>query len=216
MQEYAQIVSHDLKSPLRNISALSSWIKEDNISCFDKTSLKHFEHLEQTLETMEALIAGILKYSSIDSKSGENEQVDLNKIVEEIIHTLHVPEHINIKINKKLPVLNGDTIQFKQVFQNLINNAVTYNNKLKGQIEIGFELKNNDYEFYVKDNGFGIDKKYHNQIFKIFCHLNNNKNSTGIGLSIVKKIIEIYEGKIWVESSPGVGATFYFTIKKLN
>lgn len=214
LQEYAQIVSHDLKSPLRNISALSSWIKDDNINSLDKSSLMHFEHLEQTLERMEALISGILKYSSIDAESGQNQQVDLNEIIDEVIQTLHIPDHINIKKSKKLPFLNGDKIKFQQLFQNLLNNAITHNDKEKGQIEIGFELRNNQYEFYIKDNGSGIDKKYHNQIFKIFYHITKNKYSTGIGLSIVKKIVEIYGGKIWLESELGIGTTFYFTIKK--
>jgi len=215
LQEYAQIVSHDLKSPLRNISALTSWIKQDNLSCFDKTSLKHFEHLEQTLERMEDLISGILKYSGIDdSFSSQNEQVDFNEIVNEIIQTLHVPKHINIKIHNKLPVLNGDKIKYQQLFQNLINNAISYNDKPNGEIEIGFVVKNDEYQFYVKDNGVGIDKKYHDKIFKIFYYITKNKNSTGIGLSIVKKIIEIYGGKIWLESEPSIGTTFYFTLKK--
>jgi PAS domain S-box-containing protein len=214
LQEYAQIVSHDLKSPLRNISALSSWIKDDNINSLDESSLMHFEHLEQTLERMEALISGILKYSSVDAESGQNQQVDLNEIIDEVKQTLHIPDRINIKISKKLPFLNGDKIKFQQLFQNLLSNAITHNDKEKGQIEIGFELKNNQYEFYIKDNGSGIDKKYHNQIFKIFYHITKNKYSTGIGLSIVKKIVEIYGGKIWLESELGIGTTFYFTIKK--
>jgi PAS domain S-box-containing protein len=213
LQEYAQIVSHDLKSPLRNISALTSWIKEDNIKHFNNSSLKHFEHLEQTLERMEELISGILKYSSINPDSGQKGPVDLNEIVEEIIKTLHVPKHIDITINDKLPILNGDKIKFQQLFQNLLNNAITYNDKPKGTIEIGCYLENNETVFYVKDNGVGIDKKYHHQIFKIFYYITKSKNSTGIGLSIVKKIVEIYGGKIWLQSQPGTGTTFYFTLK---
>lgn len=214
LQEYAQIVSHDLKSPLRNISALATWIKEDNFKNFNEASLKHFDHLELTLERMEGLISGILKYSTITSETGQKDLIDLNAIVFEIINTLHIPNHINIKINNELPVISGDKIKFQQLFQNLLNNAVTHINKKKGKIEIGFEEKNKEHQFYIKDNGIGIDKKYQNQIFKIFYYITKNKNSTGIGLSIVKKIVEIYGGKIWVESEPEKGATFYFTIKK--
>lgn len=214
LQEYAQIVSHDLKSPLRNISALTNWVKEDNINSFNASSLKYFEHLEQTLERMEGLISGILKYSGINSESGENKQVDFNELVKEIIQTLHVPKHINITINTELPTLNGDKIKFQQLFQNLLNNAIIHNDKQKGKIEMGVKLKNNSYEFFVKDNGVGIDKKYHDKIFKIFYYINKNKNSTGIGLSIVKKIVEMYGGKIWLESNPGIGTIFYFTLRK--
>jgi PAS domain S-box-containing protein len=214
LQEYAQIVSHDLKSPLRNISALTSWIKEDNIDSLHESSLKHFDHLEHTLERMEELITDILTYSSIDSELVNNESFDLNETVQDIIKTLHMPKAINIAINKKLPIINGDKTRFKQLFQNLINNAMTHNDKKHGEIEIGYQLKGTEYEFYVKDNGVGIDKKYHEQIFKMFYYITKNKNSTGIGLSIVKKIVEIYGGKIWLESELGIGTTFYFTIKQ--
>jgi PAS domain S-box-containing protein len=214
LQEYAQIVSHDLKSPLRNISALTNWIKEDNLINLNETTLEHFDHLDQTLERMEDLISGILRYSSINHESAQNVKVDLNKIVTEIIQTLHIPKHINITINKKLPTITAQETKFQQLFQNLLNNAVTHIDKEKGDIEIGFKIKKEKYEFYVKDNGVGIDKKYHKQIFKIFYYITKNKHSSGIGLSIVKKIVEMYGGKIWVESEPEKGTTFYFTIKK--
>ncbi|AJR04083.1 PAS domain S-box protein [Siansivirga zeaxanthinifaciens] len=214
LQEYAQIVSHDLKSPLRNISALTTWIKEDNLANFNEVSLKHFDHLEQTLERMEALITGILKYSSINSDSGQNETFNLNNLVEDIIKTLHVPKHINISIKNVLPTIYADKIKFNQLFQNLLNNAVNHIDKKVGLIEIGCESKRSHYQFYVKDNGVGIDKKYHDQIFKIFYYITKNKYSTGIGLSIVKKITEIYGGTIWLSSEPTVGTVFYFTIKK--
>ena len=216
LQEYAQIVSHDLKSPLRNISALTTWIKDDNFTSLNETSLKYFDHLEQTLERMEALITGILKYSSINSESGQNQTIDLNHTVLEIIKMLHVPEHIHISIKGELPNIYGDKIKFHQLFQNLLNNAVNHIDKEKGEIELGCEIKSKEYLFYIKDNGVGIDKKYHQQIFKIFYYITKNKHSTGIGLSIVKKIIEIYGGEIWVDSVPKVGTTFYFTIKKTH
>jgi PAS domain S-box-containing protein len=214
LQEYAQIVSHDLKSPLRNISALTAWIKEDNYTNLNEESLKHFDSLEQTLERMEALITGILRYSSINSESGQNELINLNHLLHDIIKTLHVPKHINIFVSSELPIIYGDKIKFNQLFQNLLNNAITHNDKENGKIEIGCETKNKYYLFYVRDNGVGIDKKYHHQIFKIFYYITKNKHSTGIGLSIVKKIIEIYGGRIWVESKLGKETVFYFTIKK--
>lgn len=214
LQEYAQIVSHDLKSPLRNISALTTWIKEDNINSLQKTSLKHFEHLEQTLERMEELITDILTYSSINSELVKNETFDLNKIIKDLNETLHTPTPVSIIIKEKIPPINGDKIKFQQLFQNLINNSIIHNDKHHVEIKIGYKLNENEIEFYVKDNGAGIDKKYHEQIFKIFYYVTKNKNSTGIGLSIVKKIIEIYEGKIWVTSQLGKGTTFHFTIKQ--
>ena len=127
---------------------------------------------------------------------------------------MHIPEHIKIEVKKPLPNVIGDSTMLQQVFQNLIGNAIRYNDKEHGIIEIDYSDKNSFYQFSVKDNGMGIDKKYHDKIFKIFHSLNKSKESTGIGLSIVKKIIDTHNGKIWLDSSLGKSTTFYFTIKK--
>lgn len=214
LHEYAHIVSHDLKSPLRSINALVSWIKEDNKGKLDVDSLKNFGLIETTLEKMEHLISDILLYSSIDAETSENLEVDLNKLVEEIKQIILIPNHITIKIINKLPVIYGDKIKFQQLFQNLISNAVKFNDKKKGVIEINVFDKKSFFQFSIKDNGIGIDKKYHNKIFKIFHALHENKDSTGIGLSIVKKIIDFFKGEIWIESELKKGTTFHFTLKK--
>ena len=214
LQEYAHIVSHDLKSPLRSIDALVNWIKEDNKDLFDENSLKNFELIETTLERMEQLISDVLHYSRVDIEASEETDVDLNYIIKDIITVLYIPNHINIKINKTLPTLKGDKTKLQQVFLNLITNAIKFSDKSKGHIEIDFVPKGKYYEFSVKDNGIGIDKKYHDKIFKIFHTLNRNKDSTGIGLSIVKKIVNLHGGDIWLESELKKGTTFYFTLKK--
>lgn len=215
LQEYAHIVSHDLKSPLRSINALVNWIKEDNSGKFDAVSLQNFDLLEITLEKMEHLISDILEYSSIGaSESISREQVDINKIINDLKQMLFVPEHISIKVLSKLPILKGDQTKFQQLFQNLISNAIKFNDKEEGIIEIDVVDNNSFYQFSVRDNGVGIDKKYHDKIFKIFHALNKRKESTGIGLSIVKKIVALYKGEIWIDSEVGQGSTFYFTIKK--
>ncbi|MBT8325837.1 MAG: PAS domain S-box protein [Winogradskyella sp.] len=214
LQEYAHIVSHDLKSPLRSINALVNWIKEDNKEKLDEASLQNIALIEVTLEKMEQLISDILDYSSVGSDKAKKETIDLNHLMKEILPLLHVPDHITISINKPLPKVKGDCTMLQQLFQNLLSNAVRYNDKKEGQIEINYRDKNSFYQFSVKDNGIGIDKKYHDKIFKLFHSLNKRKDSTGIGLSIVKKIVETHNGKIWLESEPGEGTTFYFTIKK--
>lgn len=216
LQEYAHIVSHDLKSPLRNLNALTTWLKDDNISILNKSSLMHFEQIEHTLERMEGLITGVLKYSSISNDMGVLPLVDVNSVITDVIKTLYVPEHIKIKIQNQLPSLYGDKIKFQQLFQNLLHNAITHIDKPEGYIEIGYTLKNKMHTFYVKDNGVGVEKKYHDKLFKMFYHITNTKHSTGIGLSIVKKIVEIYGGTIWVSSKLGHGTTFYFTLKNSN
>jgi len=214
LKEYAHIVSHDLKSPLRSIYALTSWLKEDNKGKFNDVSLQNFRLIETTLEKMELLITDILNYSSIGSDTSGKINVNLNKLVKELLTTVYVPEHIEIVMTTVLPVFKGDITKLQQLFQNLISNAVKYNDKAKGTIEIGVEDQKKYWQFYIKDNGKGIEEKYYKKIFETFEKLDNNPKSSGIGLSIVKKIVELYDGKVWLESKLNVGTTFYFTLKK--
>jgi len=214
LQEYAHIVSHDLKSPLRSIDALLQWIKEDNKDTLDDLSLQNISLIEVTLEKMEQLISDILEYSSIGSSQAPKKHVDLNDLVEGLVKILYVPNHIEIKICHPLPILSGDKTKLQQLFQNLISNAVKFIDKPEGRIEIAVKDVSGFYEFSIQDNGMGIEKRFHDKIFKIFHALNKSKDSTGVGLSIVKKIVELHGGKIWLESTPNVGTTFYFTLKK--
>ena len=217
LHEYAHIVSHDLKSPLRSIDALVSWIKADNVGKFDKITTQNFQLLDTTLETMEKLISNVLKYSSAGSKAKEKEKdIDLNSTVSDLKNMLLIPDNISIKVLNKLPTVQGDKTKFQQLFQNLLSNAIKFCDKENGIIEINYVDNNTFHQFSIKDNGIGIPKKYHDKIFQIFHSLNERKDSTGVGLSIVKKIINLHEGDIWLESEPNVGTTFYFTIKKLN
>lgn len=214
LQEYAHVVSHDLKSPLRSINALISWIKDDNEGKFSPVTLENFDMIDATLEKMEQLISDVLEYSSIVSIKQTVSEVDLNTVMEDIVTLLHFPEHINFSIKKTLPTLKVDKVKIQQLFQNLISNAISYCDKEKGIIEVDVEESFKEYTFSVKDNGIGIDKEYHDKIFQIFQSLNKRENSTGIGLSIVKKIVDLYNGKIWLDSKIGEGTTFYFTIEK--
>ena len=214
LYEYAHVVSHDLKSPLRSINALVSWIKTDNEGKLDNNSLQNLQLIESTLETMENLISNILLYSSAGANTEDVNEVDLNKIIENLKRVLYIPSHISINVLKKLPIVKGDKTKFQQIFQNLISNAIKFNNKEEGVIEIDFTEKKSFYEFCVKDNGIGIQKKYHDKIFKIFHSLNKSEDSSGIGLSIVKKIVNLYEGDIWLKSIPNISTKFYFALKK--
>jgi len=214
LQEYAHIVSHDLKTPLRSIDALVSWIKTDNKDQFDLPTSQNFELIETALETMEQLISNVLEYSSSGFKTDNPQEIDLNLLLIDIKKILIIPKNLSINILKKLPKIKGEKTKFQQLFLNLINNAITFLNKEDGLIEIDFIEKKLFYQFSIKDNGMGIDKRFHDKIFKIFYHLNSNEKSTGIGLSIVKKIVNFYNGDIWLESELGIGTTFYFTIKK--
>lgn len=214
LQEYAHIVSHDLKSPLRSIDALISWLKEDNKDKLDDVSLQNFSLIETTLEKMEQLISDILNYSSVASDNTDLEPVNTQALIDDLLKILYVPDHINVKVLNTLPTVCGDKTKLQQIFQNLISNAVKFNDKENGLIEIDVEENDNFYQFSFKDNGIGIDPQFHDKIFKIFHSLNKSKDSTGIGLSLVKKIVNLHDGKIWLESEPGKGTTFYFTLKK--
>jgi PAS domain S-box-containing protein len=214
LQEYAHVVSHDLKSPLRSIYALVDWIKEDNLGKFNEETQHNLTLIENTLEKMEKLISDVLSYSSIFSAEELEDKVNLNTVVNDICDILFIPKHIEIKIKTKLPTIKANGIRMQQLFQNLISNAIRYNNKEKGLIEIDFENKEEEYLFRITDNGMGIKKEYHDKIFQMFQSLTDEKDSSGIGLSIVKKIVTANGGSIWLESKEGEGTTFYFTLKK--
>ncbi|MEP6431169.1 MAG: PAS domain S-box protein [Nonlabens ulvanivorans] len=214
LHEYAHIVSHDLKSPLRSIYALVNWLKEDNLDKYDDTSLTNISLIEETLEKMEQLIGDILDYSSLNSTNKEFTKINCNELLIDLIKVIYVPSHIEIKLNGELPEINGDRTKINQLFQNLLSNAVKFIDKDKGLIEVSFEELTTHYKFRIKDNGIGIDPAFHDKIFKIFHALNKNKDSTGIGLSIDKKIVDLHQGKIWLESKVGEGTTFFFTLKK--
>jgi len=212
LMEYAQIVSHDLKSPLRSIHSLISWIKEDNEKTFNDKTSNYLKLIQEKVEKMDILIQGILNYSKIDHNQEKIENIDINHLVKSIIDLIYVPEHISIQIENELPVIKADLFRMHQVFQNIISNAVHHIDKPKGEILIGSMERDDHYIFYIQDNGIGIPKKDFKKIFKVFQ--TSNETGTGIGLSIVKKIIENKNEKIWLESTENVGTTFFFTYQK--
>lgn len=214
LQEYAHVVSHDLKSPLRSIDALIAWLKEDNNDNLDETSLKNLSLIEITLEKMEQLITDVLNYSSVSEINRQNEIFSSQELVDDVLKILFIPKHIKIHISKDLPIINGDKTKIQQVFINLISNAIKYNDKKEGIIKINTDETSSHYLFSVSDNGIGIDGKYHGKVFKLFHSLETRHDSTGIGLSVVKKIVGLHNGQIWLESELGIGSTFHFSIKK--
>jgi len=214
LNEYAHIVSHDLKYPLRSISTLVSWLAEDYGEKLGVAGMEQLDLIQSKISSMDQLIIGILKYSSIGIEKQNISVIDLTTLILEIQNTLYWPEHIELKFLNKMPVIRADKIQMQQLFQNLMGNAIEYIDKPKGLIRIGLEDLGCFWKFSVSDNGLGIKKAYYHKIFEIFQSVGNHSNARGIGLSIVKKIVQIYSGKVWVESEIGKGTTFYFTIKK--
>ncbi|WP_282124231.1 sensor histidine kinase [Algibacter mikhailovii] len=214
LSDYAHMVSHDLKSPLRSIDALTSWLKEDYAGKLDDKGNDNINLIRDHVAKMDTLINGILEYSTISKTETETYDVDIDKLLDNSIGMMHLPPHISIVKLSKLPTIKGNKYRLQQLFQNLIDNAIKYNNKAEGLIEISAEADNDYWVFKLKDNGKGIEKTYYEKIFKTFQKLENTPDSLGIGLSIVKKIVELYGGKIWVESKLNVGSIFYFTLRK--
>src|SRR6185436_852979 len=217
LDQFTYIVSHDLKAPLRAISSLATFLEEDLAQIMNEEAKENFGLLKNRVARMENFINGLLEYSRA-AKSVNTEMVDTEQLISEIIDLLNAPEHIKIKVIENLPVLKTDKIRMEQLFSNLISNAIRYNDKEEGIIEIGCTEFEDWCQFYIRDNGPGIEKQFQEKIFELFQTLQTkDKNeSTGIGLAIVKKIMEEAGGKIWVESEKNKGSRFVFTYPKLK
>lgn len=214
LNDYAHLVSHDLKSSLRSLSALLAWVKEDCSEKIGEEGVGNLNLMEAKIEKMDKFLEDIINYSEIGATSLKTTTIDLNKEVARIMTSIHIPKNISIVVNGNLPVLKGDARRLRQIFQNLISNAVNFNDKQNGLVEIGVEETEDFYTFSVKDKGQGIPKEYHEKIFNTFTTLGYQEKSTGMGLPIVKRVLGLYGGEIWLDSEVLKGSTFYFTIPK--
>jgi two-component system sensor kinase FixL len=216
LKDFAYIVSHDLKAPLRGISTLAEWITSDYSDKLDEDGKEQLRLLSNRVDRMHSLIDGVLQYSKVGRVQEERVQVNLNELVPEVIDMICPPENITITIEDELPEVICEQTRMIQVFQNLLSNAVKYIDKAEGRIKIGCVENNSFWIFSVSDNGPGIEEKYFEKIFQIFQTLSprDEFESTGVGLTVTKKIIELYGGRIWVESVPGQGSTFFFSLPK--
>jgi PAS domain S-box-containing protein len=216
LKDFVSIVSHDLKAPLRGIKTLANWILSD---CSDKLGSQANEQMNLLLERVErmySLIEGALQYSRAGRTEEKQVQVDLKKFVPEIINMVVPPDNITVTIENELPVIECEETHIMQLFQNLLSNAIKYMDKPQGWIKVGCVEKDDFWTFSVADNGPGIEERNFDRIFKIFQALPTSPDfeGTGIGLTVAKKIVELYEGRIWVESKVGEGSTFFFTLPK--
>ncbi len=222
LDSFAYIASHDLKEPLRGIYNYSYFLLEDNADRLDDSGKEKLNTLVYLTKRMEGLINDLLKFSRISRVAFEMKEIKIDDVVKESLAILQITlEKGNVKVDipRPLPAVECDNYQIAEVFQNLISNAVKYNDKAEKRIEINYmeDTKTaNKYIFYVRDNGIGIDEKYFDSIFTIFKRLHARDKfggGTGAGLTIVKKIIERHGGKIWLESTPEEGTVFYFTLQ---
>ena len=216
LQEFAYITAHDLKTPLRGIGTLADWLSTDYTDKFDEEGQKQVKMLAERAKRADKLVDSILRYSNAGHDKEEHEQVNLNTALPEIICEIEPPGNIEITVENKLPVLMCQKTHIIQVFQNLLSNAIKHMDKDKGRINVGCIEENGFWKFSIADNGPGIEHKYYKKIFKIFQTLSppDKTESTGIGLSVAKKIVKLNGGRIWVESNPGEGSTFFFTLPK--
>ena len=217
LREFTRIAAHDLQTPLRSIGILSDWISEDYARRFGDKGHINAKLLVSRAKRMSRLLNAIIQYSEISLVDRKQECLDLNEILSDVIANIEIPKSIEIIVENKLPVVMGVPKFIQQVFSNLILNAIRYMGKPDGFVKIGCVDDGEFWKFSVTDNGSGIEEKYYTKIFEIFqmLSLRDETENIGIGLSIVKKVVELYDGRVWVESEVGKGSTFFFTLPRL-
>jgi len=216
LNEFVYIASHDLRTPLRGIATLANWISTDFADKLDQEGKRKISLLSARVNRMYNMLMGILQYSKLARTGEEEVMVDLNQIVTEIADAVNLTDKVKITIESKLPAIKCEKTPITQVFVNLIGNAVKYMDKPRGWVSISCVEENGFWKFSVADNGPGINEKYHEKIFKIFQTLaqHDEVDNIGMGLALVKKVVEMHDGKVWIESKLGQGSTFFFTLPK--
>lgn len=217
LDQFAYIASHDLKAPLRGIANLSEWLEEDLAEHLSDESREHMDLLRGRVRRMEALIDGILQYSRA-GRVQHDEMVDVSAILSEVIELVAPPPNVSIEVQPGMPIFMTERVPLQQIFMNLISNAIKYAKRSDVRVQVSVQDLGRYYEFAIADNGAGIAPEYHNKIWTIFQRLEarDKVEGTGVGLSIVKKIVESRGGQAWVESEIGAGATFRFTWSKYS
>lgn len=213
LDQFAYVASHDLKAPLRAISSLSTWIEEDLGDGVDEKAREHLRLLRSRVERMAALIEGILGYSRA-GRDVEVSEVNVLELVEEVKVQLLPPPEISVEVLPgPWPTITTQRVQLTQVWSNLLSNAMKHGVPKGGHIELGCGWQDGELCFWTRDDGPGIEPIYHQKIFDLFQRLvsRDQVEGAGIGLSIVRKLVDRNGGRIWVESAPGDGTTFKFT-----
>jgi PAS domain S-box-containing protein len=212
LDNFVSHVTHDLKAPLRGISNVAEWIKTDLSETIDPATQKNLELMQLQVVRMQNLIDGLLDYAKSSDLSIGTETFKVEQLITEIVDSLTIPSSFILDLPTELPPITTNRILLSQVLTNLIGNAYKHHNRSAGKIRVTAEPQGKDWKFSVVDDGCGIAPENHERVFVIFHTLSDSsKENTGIGLSIVKKIIEERGGEIALESQLGAGATFHFT-----
>ena len=216
LADFAYVVSHDLKAPLRGVAQIAQWLAEDYAEALGPEGREKTDLMVSRVQRMYALIDGVLAYSRIGRLEGRAESVDVEQVVRETIDLLAPPAQITISIVDALPTIIADRTRVQQVFQNLLSNAVNFMEGPRGAVRVGCTARGEAWEFFVQDDGPGIDPAYHEKVFGIFQTLGRRgrAESTGVGLALVKRIVESYGGEITLESAAGAGCTVRFTLPR--
>ncbi|MFQ6133157.1 MAG: ATP-binding protein [Armatimonadota bacterium] len=217
LEDFAYVVSHDLKEPLRGARALSQFLLEDYGDTLEGEAREYVLGIRDACDRLRQLIDDVLTVSRLDRHSGEIEPVDMAEVMEEAVSDLGqaIEEAgATVQMVTPLPVVACDRVHARTVLANLIGNAIKFRGEEPPLVEVGCSERDGSSEFYVRDNGIGIAPEHHERIFSLFqrLHARDDYEGTGAGLAIVKKIVGRYGGRIWVESEPGRGSTFRFTI----
>ena len=216
LSDFAYSVSHDLKAPLRGITQLSAWLAEDYTDNLDDDGIDIVKLLEKRSKQMYDMIEGLLQYSRAGRVNELSSDVDINLLVKDVAQYIAIPDSITLEITNKLPTVHKEETLMFQIFQNLLDNAVKYMDKDNGVITVSSRDLDDKWELCVADNGVGIAPKYQAKVFQIFQMLKpkDETDSTGVGLSLLKKITHNWGGDIWIKSKENEGCQFYFTIPK--
>ena len=217
LENFASIASHDLKTPLRGIASLAEWISEGIGSTATGETKEHLTLMKSRVIKMQGLIDGILEYAKVGSEQDPSETCNMHTIASEVISRVKEQNDAKIELQTELPSIKFKKVALEQVFANLINNAVHHNDKEIPHIQIRHEDKKSCVRIFIKDNGPGIPEKHLDKIFEMFQTFGkatNNHENTGIGLAVVKKIIEDHSGEIVVDTTFGEGTTFEITLPK--
>jgi signal transduction histidine kinase len=211
LERFMHVVAHDLKSPLSGITGLLLLMKEEEEIKNSPFLLEYTDMAVDATSRLADMITAILDYSREHQFNPHEEDVDVNELLKELLRMLFLPPHVEILIGDGFPTIHTSKQKLLQVFQNLITNAIKYNDKERAEIVIGATENEDFYDFYVKDNGPGIEEKDNERIFRLFEKVDNgDAKGTGVGLNILKLLVETQGGKVWVESTPGKGSCFYF------
>jgi PAS domain S-box-containing protein len=216
LSQYAYVVSHDLKAPLRAIRNYSDFLCEDLEGSLDGDQKTCLDGLERAVRQGEELVDDLLEFSRVGKWSGPTQKIDMGVLFQELMASLDLSPDVDVVMANDWPTIDSDPTLLRQIFQDLIRNAVKFNHSTRKRVEIGWHPAGKDYELFVRDNGIGIEPRYHEQIFGVFQRLHTRKEyeGTGLGLAIVKKAASKLRGSVRVESKPGEGTTFFVALPK--